>query len=321
MSRPARLTYTLLTAYILAFYSEWMFWSGRPPSETFILEAIPSWIAYAFITFLFLTAVTYYRVQSVWAVFLAGALYGWLLEGVLVQTMYDTFPINISFTGLAWHALFSVVFGWWWLPRRLRAGRGLLPCLLFGVGLGLWSTGWWLEPDVAVAAPESVLLYNAVFGLLLVPAYVLWDRFDRAHFRPTRLEITGALLLLVVYFALVTVPTQPLALPVLPLLLAVVLWALWKHRTRDSDIQPVSGKITYQRALPLLLIPLTASLVYMLVVAVGLSLPTLQILYGITMPLGFILLAVALYKTMLRPRLSGDRVGAADGVTASTKGD
>ena len=95
MSLRARLAYAFLTSYILTFYSEWMFWSGRPPSENFFLEAIPSWIAYSFITFFFLTAVSYFRVQSLWAVFLAGALYGWLLEGVLVQTMYDAFPIQI----------------------------------------------------------------------------------------------------------------------------------------------------------------------------------------------------------------------------------
>ena len=79
MSLLARLAYTFLTGYILTFYSEWMFWSGRPPSEIFFLEAIPSWIAYSFITFLFLTAVTYFRVQSLWAVFLAGAAFAWRL--------------------------------------------------------------------------------------------------------------------------------------------------------------------------------------------------------------------------------------------------
>jgi hypothetical protein len=301
MPRPARIAYTFLTAYILTFYSEWMFWTGRPPSETFLLEAIPTLIAYAFITFLFLTAVTYFRVQTLPAVFLAGALYGWLLEGVLVQTMYDSLPLNISLTGLSWHALFSVVFGWWWLPRRLREGHGLLPCLLFGVGLGLWSMGWWLEPDVPIASPESVLLYNFVFGLPLVPVYMWWSGYDLAAFRPTRIEITLAIMIAVAYFAFVTVPTQPLALVVLPPLLALILWALWKNRAHTSAIPSGNATITLQKALPLLLIPLAATIIYIVALSVGLTLPTLQVVYWITLPLGFLALGVSLYQALLRP--------------------
>ncbi|MBZ0289605.1 MAG: hypothetical protein K8I30_18425 [Anaerolineae bacterium] len=301
MSFPARLAYTLLTAYILAFYSEWMFWAGRPPAENFVLDAIPSWLMYAFAAFLFLTIARRFRVQTIWAVFLAGALYGWLLEGVIVQTMYDDFPLNISWTGLAWHALISVVFGWWWLPQRLRAGRALIPCLVFGLGLGLWSTGWWGEPDVAVAPVESIFLYNFTFGLLLIPAYMLRDRFDLATFRASRLEVVGALILLVIYFVFVTIRAQPSALLFLPLsfyLVVLLLLALGKNRDRVTAMPAKTGTITFEKALPLLLIPFTASLVYTLALTIGLSLPTLQVLYWITMPLGFVMLVVSLHKNL-----------------------
>jgi len=296
MTLPARLAYTLLTGYILTFYSEWMFWTGRPPSENFFLEAIPTWIAYSFITYFFMTAVSYFRARSFWAIFLCGALYGWLLEGVLVQTMYDAFPIQISFTGLAWHALISVIFGWWWLPRRLHTSRAILPCLLFGVALGLWSIGWWLEPDVPVAAPESVIFYNAFFGIWLIPAYVLWSRFRIADFHPTRIEIIIASILLALYYALVTIPTQPLALLVLPPLLGLILWALQHNRQREAEISPEMIAITSRQALPLLLIPIMASLVYVGAQVIGLSLPSLQVLFVVTMPLGFVLFAISVYK-------------------------
>jgi hypothetical protein len=305
MSFRARIAYTLLTAYILTFYSEWMFWSGRPPTENFFLEALPTWLFYAVATFLFLTAASYFRVQNIWAVFLAGAVYGWLIEGVLAQTLYNDFPINISFTGLAWHALFSVVFGWWYLPKRLRAGKAIIPCLVFGLCLGLWSIGWWGEPDVSIAAPESVLLYNFTFGLLLIPAYVLWDRFDFKNFRPSRIEIVGVLIVTLLYFAFVSVPTQPLALIVLPPLLALVLWALHASRNRQygAENSARTGTISFRKALPLLLIPFMASLVYAVALDIGVSFPGLQVLYAVTMPLGFVLLGVSLYKTIL-PRNS-----------------
>ncbi len=339
MTFSARIAYTFLTAYILTFYSEWMFWTGRPPSESFYLEAIPTWIAYSFIIFFFITTVSYFRARSFWAIFLCGALYGWLLEGVLVQTMYDALPIQISFTGLSWHALISVMFGWWWLPRRLRESRAIIPCLLFGVALGLWSIGWWLEPDVAVAAPESVTFYNLFFGIPLVPAYIFWSRLSSqivtpSHvrssfsspsllaerglggevalnesasknspevrgksFRPSRLELIIATLLLALYFAFVTVPTQPLALIVLPPLLALILWSLRRNRQREPEISPETTPITLKQALPLLLIPIMASLVYAGALTIGLTLPSLQILFVISMPLGFLLFAVSVYKT------------------------
>jgi hypothetical protein len=299
----ARIAYSLLTAYILTFFSEWMFWSGRPPADNYLLDAIPSWLMYGFATFLFLMAARRFRVQTIWAVFLAGAFYGFLIEGVIAQTFYNDFPLNLSWTGLAWHALVSVVFGWWWLPSRLRAGKAIIPCLLFGLALGLWSTGWWGEPDVAVAAPEWVALYNAVFGLLLIPAYVLWDRFDLTAFRPSRVEIVGALILLLIYFAFVTFPSQPSALIFLPLTgywLAMLFIALGKNRQRMAQLPVKTDTITFKKALPLLLIPLVASLVYALALATGLGLPTREVVYIITMPLGFVMLVVSLYKN-LRP--------------------
>src|SRR5690348_807196 len=103
MRLPTRIVYVLATGYILAFYSEWSFWAGRPAQEFFWLEAIPTWLVYSCFAYFFLAAVSYFRVKSIWAFFLAGAIYGWLGEGVYVQTMYDTFPMNISWTGLAWH--------------------------------------------------------------------------------------------------------------------------------------------------------------------------------------------------------------------------
>jgi hypothetical protein len=53
-------------------------------------------------------------------------------------------------------------------------------------------------------------------------------------------------------------------------------------------------------SLPLLLIPLTASLVYAVALNIVLTFPGLQVLYAITMPLGFVLLGVSIYKTIFR---------------------
>ncbi len=285
--------YVLLTGYILCFFSEWMFWSGRPPAPDWILSSIPTWLLYSFITFLFLAVVDYFRVRTIWAVFLAGAIYGWLLEGVIVQTTYDDFPLNISFTALAWHSLISVIFGWCVLPRAMRSRKWIVRwCIGFGLCLGIWSIGWWSETPPAPI--ENVFVYNFVFGIGLMAAYVWRDTFT---FRVNRFVIYGAIILLVAYFALVTVPTQPLALVVLPLLLAISLITLRKNRQREMEnIIAETKDITLRHTLPLLWIPLIASVIYGAAFVAGIALPGLQIAYVILMPAGFIVFAISVYK-------------------------
>ena len=300
----SRIGYSLLTGYILAFYSEWSFWSGRPAAEFFWLEAILTWLIYSIFSYFFLVALVYFRAKSIWALFLAGAIYGWLGEGVFVQTMYDTPPLNISWTGLAWHSLISVLFGFYYLPIKLKEGRALLPCLLCGLALGFWSIGWWQEPEVIEAIARvgdglllNVFVYNFFFGLLLIPAYWLFLRFDIANFQPNRFGFGFMLLVALLYYAFVTIPTQPLSLIILPLCLALVLWGLWRNRQRETPFakSPIAS-IPFTNLLPLLLIPIVSSLSYAASLMIGLSLPSLPILYIITTPAGFIMLGLSLWK-------------------------
>jgi hypothetical protein len=309
-----KIIYVLLTGYILAFYSEWSFWSGRPAAEYFWLEAILTWLVYSCFAYFFLAAIVYFRAKSLWAIFLAGAIYGWLGEGLFVQTMYDSFPLNISWTALAWHSLISVLFGFYYLPKKLKEGRAWIPSLLAALALGFWSIGWWQEPDVMESIARigdallmNVFVYNAFFGLLLIPAYWLWLRFDIADFQPSRFDFAAMLTLALLYYAFVTIPTQPLALVVLPLCLAIVLFALWHNRQAETPPQKSSpSTIPFYHLLPLLLIPIVSSLFYLGALSVSLSLPTLPIVYVITLPLGFIMLGLAVWKLTFRRKLNSN---------------
>ena len=99
--------------------------------------------------------------RAPWAIFLAGAFYGRLDEGIVVQTMYGTndgpFPASISFTGLAWHALIDVWIGWY-LIRRVLAQNKYLKTIALACGVGLFygfrAIFWWNEPP----PPMKVLL-------------------------------------------------------------------------------------------------------------------------------------------------------------------
>src|SRR5208337_596700 len=85
------------------------------------VRAVPdfliTWIAYCLLGWIFLDLVRRFRVASFTALFLCGAVFGWVDEGVVVDTLYgnptNPFPLSISFTGLAWHAMLSVCVGWY----------------------------------------------------------------------------------------------------------------------------------------------------------------------------------------------------------------
>ena len=111
-----RLAVVLATGYILFFYSERLFWSFPRPGDTFA-DLLLTWVVYSLLAWVFLLLVRQCRIAAFPALFLAGAVFGWLAEGVVVDTMYgnkdNPFPASISFTGLAWHALISVGVGWY----------------------------------------------------------------------------------------------------------------------------------------------------------------------------------------------------------------
>ena len=63
------------------------------------------------------------RCTAAAGVILVGALYGWLVEGVVAATVYGPLPVSLVWTGVAWHGLLTVGVGWWiLLPRAVRRG-------------------------------------------------------------------------------------------------------------------------------------------------------------------------------------------------------
>ena len=129
------------------------------------------WLAYSLFAYPLLCVASLFKVRNPWAVFLAGAFYGWFEEGIMVQTMYGSdagpFPASISFTGLAWHALIGVWIGWY-LMRRVLAQNNYFKTLLLASAIGLfygcWSIFWWNEPPppmkVLIDAGQKDVLFS-----------------------------------------------------------------------------------------------------------------------------------------------------------------
>ena len=92
-----RLCLTVVTGYIFVYYSEYAFWA-RPLDNVRLPDAIWLLLTYSFAAYIFLTLVVTLRVRSFAAIFVVGALFGWLVEGVFVQTMYSLLPFRVCLT-------------------------------------------------------------------------------------------------------------------------------------------------------------------------------------------------------------------------------
>jgi hypothetical protein len=305
--RLQQLLLILSTGFILYYFSEFVFWSGGTPDSWLPQAIAPGWLVYSIGAAAFLIVVRFFNARAPWGLFLAGAIFGWLVEGIYVQTMVESLPLSISFTGLAWHALITICAGWYGLRRALQNERRWLgPAATAGAGLlwGLWAIYWWLEADQIHRTVTAFGSVNLLGTALLILANLLFERAGPASFKPGRWTAAAVFGFFLVWFLVVAIPAAPVSAVVVPLALAIAFWALWRGRSRGSGrpdaldaVAPPIGR----RLLWLLLMPVAATAVYAVADVSGLSWNTNWVLYLITTPLGFILLGISLWRVGWKP--------------------
>jgi hypothetical protein len=310
-----RIALTLSTSALFVVFSEMVFWGRFDYAKTDLVPGyLATWALYSVITYVVLWMIAAFRVAGFRALFLVAAIYGWLVEGVAVQTMYEQLPLSISFTGLAWHALLTVGVGWFALrqvlQRSLARTAGL--ALLVGIGWGLWSVWWWTDQHVVTPLPKFAS-YSFLTALVLAAALWLVTRLS-PEFRPSRAERLVVLAAFGLYFVFVTVPGDWRSLVILPPCLAVALLALRRNQeteSRDDLLHSLAGPVPLPRLAALVLMPAAAVTVYGSLLFADLAPPTGWVLYLLTVPTGFVLFAV--YAVGL---LRGPRGSAADAAAA-----
>src|SRR5262249_19862748 len=156
------------------------------------------------------------RIRNASGLFLAGAAFGWIAEGVFAMTLFGgpsmAFPFTISWTGLAWHAPISVVLGWHALGVALRSrslGLATWLSLGFGVFWGVWAYGWRFETPPVAAGPTAFLMQTTAATLLLAVAYGAVAAGRPGSFRPSRAGLIVASLVLFSFVGAVTLPHVP----------------------------------------------------------------------------------------------------------------
>lgn len=266
-----RVALALGTGYVLYFFSERVFWSFWRPGDS-ILEQVAAWLFYSLLAEILLQIVTFFRVRRWPALFLAGAAFGWLNEGVFAMTLFGDpsmpFPFTIAWTGLAWHAPLSVCIGWCALRLALEAD-GLRPTLLLSIVLGafwgFWSLSWSLETPPLRVDAAAYLVHGVTITVLLAAAELAIGAGLPTSPRPTRLQTGVAAGLVLAFFCGVTVPTVSVAALALPLLLVAVLGVLWRCGDREtaSDVTGLFGRrVRVPNLMALLAMPLMATAIY-----------------------------------------------------------
>jgi hypothetical protein len=271
---------TLATGYVLFFFSERLFWTVWWPGSS-LSDMVITWLAYSALAYLFLAAVRVFRATDIWSVFLGGAIYGWLVEGGLANTLYGTqpsapLPYSISLTGLSWHALISVLVGWWATGKALAAERAqslVWICVSIGVFWGVWAMFPRRETPPIVTPVPQFLANAVVLTLGLMAAWWIGFRAGVRDFRPGLVGLAVSALVVGLFYVAHVAALGLLPLVLLPTVLTLAIVPLYVHRRRSrfatSEFFP--GELQWPRLLMLLVTPLVATLVYASAAAAGMD--------------------------------------------------
>lgn len=154
------------------FYSEYFFYGqlNNPgtPLPT-VWDLVLRYAIYSLMAHILMALVRCYHSRTLPALLLAGAIYGWMLEGSIVATTYEALPWSLSFTGLAWHMPLEVLIGWYGIQRLLRAATWKQPADINGIpyygGICLYLVG---NPRLENSQPDAGFFHHCPVGVYVV---------------------------------------------------------------------------------------------------------------------------------------------------------
>lgn len=296
----------------LFLFSEVMFWAlpnkyfSVLEMQPWFLDSLLVWTLYSLIVYIMLGLIDHFNLKSFWEVFLAAAFYGWTVEGVIAfGKLFELFPLWISFTSLSWHALISVMGGFWFIEKAKVEKKSIniaTFAVIMGLFWGLWAINWPLETEQPISLPSigEFILFSFIITIFMVIGYFSFNSLNKGRFSMKKGEWTliGGILVL---FWLITILFVTILALLLPLLLVTLYIGFKKANNFDSEnsiLEEIQMKNNKWAFMGLFFMPLIASLTYALLLSLGLIFPSNIFVYLISTPLGLILLAVSLYKVI-----------------------
>jgi hypothetical protein len=284
---------------ILMYGSEMLFWSV-PSVDLSVLDLLFTWLAYTLCAYAFLTLMLVFKVAHWRGIFVCGAIFGWLNEGVVSDTMYQNFPVQLAWTALAWHALIVALLIFW-LSRITVAWRlqsQIALCALLGLGFGVWAMWWPLErqPMPGIIASQAYLT-----GLAFVPigSQLTINRWGFTLLSCSRLEQ----ILLAALFGGLWIIRAGLLLQwtvlSFPVLIGVALWML----RNQPEGKPMLEKWVATQAHPtrhilFMIVPITATIVMWTTWYMSFTPPTNIPIYILTITISVLLYFDCLRRTV-----------------------
>lgn len=275
-----RILFVLLSSAIMVFFSEKTFWyiQGYAIVELVLYYAIP--VAACMWT------IDYFQVQRLSGIILVGGLFGFLVEGILTPILYEAGlldPVMPAYF-VGWHGLLSLVFGWYLIRKWLIKGnwkRLVLGSTLFGLFWGIWSLNYRLPESIQefesyIQAGEHWLpgawpvldfaYFTLVFTVMLMVCHWLLGRKTwQTKFSLKIWEISILIGVMAFLYAFMVLPIVPFGFLKLAVLITLIVIPLNIQKQRPNSfciLESLDGQIQFSQTLPLLAIPLSASLVY-----------------------------------------------------------
>lgn len=221
--------------------SEALFWGFSPEGIT-PADWAATILAYALAGACALSAVIWSGLGGWRAAFLGGAVMGFVVEGVIVATMYDAFPFQLVWTPLAWHALVTglALGGLHLCMLRARLSRHVLAMLALGVAGGSFA-GYWPMERPTLPSVREILVYQVASGSAAVLGLVVLSRIGRLRRPPTPvLALVPALAALLWIMQGISDP-RPERLA-FPLMLGATLWTMRRlGRAGELPVFPQAG--------------------------------------------------------------------------------
>ena len=244
---------------IVGFASERQFYV-TPQTTLSVSDILLTWLFYSATAWLCLGLAAKSGLHGWISLFLIGCIFGWVIEGVIVTTVYTALPWTLPFTAMSWHALVSgvLVLGAGRVAIRWPWYKAAGYWAALGVAHGIWGQFWVIE---RTDMPPDSVTYAYLLGLgLIVPlSHIVLDRLPALY--PFK---TGEVKILAALFSLAWVAQLQATLNPAYLVLPAAIWPTLKileRRSTEEGVRLTTTPAPAWRHFLFMLMPLLTALI------------------------------------------------------------